>query len=79
MSEAKQPDPARAADAAVAVKQKLYPSLSVDQLLCRPDDAKDLCEQVRRRLGRKAADLEDCVILHGLLNARKRSRLPANK
>lgn len=60
------------ADVAVEVKSKLYPSVTVDGLLCRPDDAKDLCVQVRRRMGKR---LEDSDVLKALLNARKRGRV----
>jgi hypothetical protein len=60
------------ADVAVELKNKLYGDSTVDDLLCRPDDAKDLCVQVRRRMGKR---LEDGDVLRALLNARKRGRV----
>lgn len=75
MSKAKDPRDdagARVVDAAIEVKQRLYPDWSVDRLLCHPDQSKGLCVQVRRRTGVK---VEDDQILESLLNARKRGRV----
>ncbi len=68
----KSEDADRLVEVAIEVKRRLYDGYSVDELLCNPDDAKDLCVQVRRRTGTRA---KDALILHALLNARKRSRV----
>jgi hypothetical protein len=47
----------------------LYPSWTVDELACNPLDAHCLCDEVRRRV---EAEIPDNVIMHALMNARKR-------
>lgn len=44
-----------------------FPGRSVDVLLTYPDDAKAVCVEVRRRLGRR---VEDHQILQALINER---------
>lgn len=51
-----------------------YPSWSRDQLLCHPDEAKDVCVAVRQAL-RFASNYNDYLILWTYLNFSKRSKL----
>jgi hypothetical protein len=48
----------------------LYPSFTLDDLLCRPREALAFCDAVRRGLGNY--DLPDDLILRPMLNERKR-------
>lgn len=58
-------------EAAEDYRFNLFPAWSVDFFLCHPDEAKKLCVQVRRELGRR---LEDHEILWAMLNGRKRGK-----
>ena len=51
------------------LQANLYPSWSVDELACNPREAIRYCDEVRRRA---RAQIRDNVIMHALMNARKR-------
>jgi hypothetical protein len=47
-----------------------FPNWTEDELACHPGDALRFCETVRQKV---AAPVQDHVIMHALMNARKRS------
>lgn len=48
----------------------VFPNWTEDELACHPGDALQFCEVVRRKV---SAPVQDHVIMHALMNARKRS------
>jgi hypothetical protein len=51
------------------VRVAMCPSWTVDELACNPQFAIRVCDEVRRR---SQAEVPDNVIMHALMNARKR-------
>ena len=51
------------------VRVAMCPSWTVDELACNPQDAIRVCNEVRRRTH---APVPDNVVMHALMNARKR-------
>ena len=55
-------------DAAISSFKKLAKGRTVDEFLCHPKDALELCKRVRDELGKRTPDQDIC---RTLLNARK--------
>jgi len=50
-------------------KHQMAPSYTVDELVCRPDDAKAYCNSIRSEAG--CSRVPDFVILKALMNIRR--------
>lgn len=69
-------DADRVAETATDVRFESHPDWSDETLLFHPDEAKRVCVEVRRRLGKKVADDQ---ILRAMVNARKRGKVRSAK
>ena len=56
-------DAATLTDAACDVMYRLYPSWTVDELLCHPTEARKLVGAVRKELNRKIDEVQVCKAL----------------